>query len=177
MYDNNMTGESLSCQLRSRRRQLGLSLAEIARRAGTSAPTLSRYENGWDRFEVGTLRKLADALDAELLIELRPRKITRLARTHRSRAIRRLARLFWDHKLTESDFSIYPVWIVERVLEYGDLDDLRTVRRLFGSGGFIDAVARARFASPKTRNFWDQILKLEGRSCTRKFSRSAVWVC
>ncbi len=177
MYDKSMTKESLSCQLRSRRRQLGLSMAEIARRAGTSAPTLSRYENGWDRFEVGTLRKLAAALDTELLIELRPRKTTRTARTSHSGAIRRLARLFWDHRLTESDFTTYPVWIVERVLEYGNLDDLRTVRRLFGSDRFLDAVARARFASPKTRNFWEQILKLEGRLCTRMFSRNAVWGC
>lgn len=172
-----MKGKSVSSQLRSRRRQLGLSLVETARRAGTSAPTLSRYENGWDRFEIGTLRKLAAALDADLLIELRPRKTLGTARINRSLGIRRLARLFWDHSLAESDLKKYPVWIVERVLEYGDLNDILTVRQLLGLCRFLDSVARARFVSSKTRNFWERMLELEGRSCTRTFYRDAAWIC
>lgn len=106
-----------------------------------------------------------------------PRKSVRAAHDNRSREIRRLARLFWDHSLTESDLTDYPVWIVERVLEYGALNDLLTLRRLLGPCRFLDAVAQARFASPKTRNFWEQMLALEGRSCTRTFYRDAVWIC
>ena len=53
MYDNTVHhGSEISRQLRARREEIGLSLAQLARRADTSAATLSRYETGWSRFEV-----------------------------------------------------------------------------------------------------------------------------
>ena len=102
-YDNRMDriGE-LSAQLRGRRRRAGLSLSELARRVGTSAATLSRYENGWDRFEVYTLRKLATALGCRLTIRLDPLPGPR-EHASRADAVQRLSRLFWDHPLVEKD--------------------------------------------------------------------------
>ena len=38
-------------------------------RVGTSAPTLHRYENGWDKFEVSTLKRIAQALG--VILEIR----------------------------------------------------------------------------------------------------------
>ena len=74
MYDNTMRSTlTISRQLRDRRQQLGLSLTQLARRADTSAPTLSRYENGWSRFEVATLQKygiLVDRDDKGYLLQL-----------------------------------------------------------------------------------------------------------
>ena len=57
-------------RIRSLRKARGWSLAELARRAGTSAPSLHRYESGWDRFELATLRKIASALGARLEVRL-----------------------------------------------------------------------------------------------------------
>ncbi len=166
---------TISEQLRGRRKQLGLSLCDVARRTGTSVPTLSRYENGWTRFEVQTLRKLSDALQSELVIELRPRGPAHPKKLSRTQVVRRLARLFWDHSLSVSDLDAYPVWIVERVLEYGRFHDLQILRRWMGGTAFLDAVSRARIASPKTRAFWEQLLEQEGRRCTRSFSRNTAW--
>jgi len=62
-----MSGEStVSAQLRRRRQERGVSLGRLARRANTSVATLSRCENGWTRFELQTLEKLAAALDCRL---------------------------------------------------------------------------------------------------------------
>lgn len=154
---------------------LGLSLAEVARRANTSVPTLSRYENGWSRFEIGTLRKLATALDAELCVHFEPRNATCGEGTKRSQAVTQLARLFWDHPLSAADLDKHTVWVVERVLAYGQLKDVRMISGLLGADSFLDAVAMARFSSSKTRTFWEQILAMEGRSCTRAFSRDTAW--
>ena len=173
-YDNYMGGHGLiGNQLKTRREALGLSQAEVARRAGTSAATLSRYEHGWTRFEIYTLRKLATALGCDLAVELRP--WARAAAMDRDEALRRLARLFWDHRLVEDDLGTYPVWVFERVLEYGNLDDVRALRSLVTGRRFLENVARAERVSRKTRVFWEQILEREGMPCTRTYSRPNAW--
>jgi transcriptional regulator with XRE-family HTH domain len=178
MYDNSVKSKTpISKQLRQRRRELGLSLSEVARRAGTSAATLSRYENGWTRFESYTLRKLATALGCELSIKLRPRGTPHASRPATNTAAKRLRRLFWDHRLVASDFSRYPVWVVERVLEYGNLSDIRTLTALMGRSRFLHTVADATRVSARTRCFWRQILEQEGIPCTKKRFRSTPWNC
>ena len=166
----------LSEQLKSRRRRAGLSLSEVARRAGTSAATLSRYENGWDRFEVYTLRKLATALGCRLVIRLDPAGGAPEP-VSRADAVRQLGRLFWDHPLCDRDLDEHPVWVLERVLEYGSLEDVHALLGLMGRERFLDGVGQARFHSPRARSFWEKMLALEGRTCTRKYSRDAAWNC
>lgn len=168
--------ETVSGQLRRRRLELGLSLSEVARRAGTSAATLSRYEHNWARFEMYTLQKLAVALGCDLKVEFHPRVTRGLSgETDRAQALPRLKRLFWDHPLTEADIGAHSIWVVERVLEYGDLDDVHILRAFMGTDAFLQAAAQAFRVSPRTRNFWCQILELEGISCTKKYSRSTAW--
>ena len=179
MHDNSMVHEDLniSAQLRRRRLALGLSLTEVARRAGTSAATLSRYEHDWTRFEVYTLRKLASALNCELQIGFRP-KARRRPSAHAPRdVVAQLSRLFWDHPLTRNDLDAHPVWVVERVLEYGALDDIDLLRDTMGRKAFLEAVASAHRVSPRTRNFWDHMLNMEGITCTKKYSRNTAWNC
>lgn len=175
MHDNSMNQiGTLSEQLRRRRTDLRLSLSEVARRAGTSPATLSRYENGWTRFETYTLRKLAVALGCELKIEILPKTTQGRAGLDRSEAHARLKRLFWDHPLGPEDLQKYPVWVVERVLDYGNLDDIRAIGDLMGKEAFLQTVIEARRVSPRTRNFWSQILDMEGLACTRKCSRNTA---
>ena len=162
--------------LRRRRLELGLSLSAAAQRADTSPATWSRYEAGWTRFEVYTLKKLAAVLDCDLDIRLVPRKRPAEALTPAA-AARRLARLFWDRKLKRGDLEQYPVWVVERVLEFGALDDVRALIAAMGRPTFLATVAQATRLSPKTQNFWRQMLKKEGRPCTRKSSRNTAWNC
>jgi transcriptional regulator with XRE-family HTH domain len=166
-----MSGHSrISQQIADRRRQLGLSLTQLARRADTSPATLSRYENGWDRFEVYTLRKLATALGCELVVRLEP-KARPIARPQPAEAVRRLRRLFWDRRLTARHLEENTLWVVERVLEYGDLDDVHILVGLMGRKAFLGHVAQARFSAERSRGFWRQVLAREGMECTRRYSR------
>jgi transcriptional regulator with XRE-family HTH domain len=175
MITMGMQLQSISRQLRDRRLALGLSLSDVARRAGTSAATLSRYEHGWNRFELYTLRKLAAALGCRLSIELRPRAARGEKRPTRRAAASRLKRLFWDHDLAAADLAKRPVWVAERVLEYGNIEDVRMLDRVLGRRTFLTVAAAAVRVSPRTRNFWQRILELEGRPCTTAHSRNTAW--
>jgi len=166
---------SISDRLRERRTALGLSLAELARLADTSAATLSRYENGWTRFEVATLRKLAAALGCRLRIELEPVEPSGSPDIAEPEAIRRLGRLFWDADLTMESLAEYPVWAVERVLEYGRLEDVHMLQALLGRESFLEAVQSSRRLTGKTKALWDGILGREGMACTRRSSPTAAW--
>jgi len=176
MHDNTMKMiGSVSEQLKRRRLELGLSLSEVARRASTSSATLSRYEHGWTRFETYTLRKLAVSLGCDLQIEFCPKPHPEPRGVDISEALDVLGRLFWDHKLKAEDLEVHPVWVVERVLEYGKLNDVRLLRQVMGKQAFLLTVADAERVSPRTRNFWAQILELEGRPCTKAYSRHTAW--
>jgi transcriptional regulator with XRE-family HTH domain len=170
-YDNSVDKLwDLSRQIGARRKRLGLSLSQLARRADTSPATLSRYENGWSRFEVSTLRKLATALDCDLVVKLqpRPRWVEQPAAEH---VVQQIGRLFWDRDLTADHLEEHPLWVVERLLEYGNLGDIRILTAFFGREAFLRLVGEARFSSDRTRVFWQQVLEREGVGCTRRFSR------
>lgn len=162
----------LSDQLKQRRLALGLSLRAVARRASTSMATLSRYENGWSRFEVQTLQKLATAMDCDLHVTLQPRSPPSVQRPDRTSTATQLRRLFWDHPLKPQDLDSHTIWVVERVLEFGQLEDVQRLCDYLGRPAFWAAVQEARFNTAKTRNFWEQLLELEGYKCTRAFCRN-----
>ena len=166
---------SISQQLKKRRHALGLSLSQLAARADTSAATLSRYENGWTRFETQTLQKLAKALGCELQIKLQPQYRGHQPTINLKHAVKRLSRLFWDHRLTESDFTDHPVWIQERILEYGNLNDIHLLQALAGRERFLQNTAKMNKVSPRTAGFWNAILMKEGIPCTKKYSRNTAW--
>jgi DNA-binding XRE family transcriptional regulator len=60
-------------QVAERRRELGLSQAELARMTGTTQSAIARLESGQRPPRIDTLLRIAEALDAQLAVELRPR--------------------------------------------------------------------------------------------------------
>jgi transcriptional regulator with XRE-family HTH domain len=60
-------------QVAGRRRALGLSQAELAELTGTTQSAIARLESGGRPPRIDTLMRIADALDCELKVELRPR--------------------------------------------------------------------------------------------------------
>ncbi|HSJ92999.1 MAG TPA: helix-turn-helix transcriptional regulator [Gaiellaceae bacterium] len=56
-----------------RRRELGLSQAQLAELTGTTQSAVARLESGGRPPRIDTLLRIADALDCELAVELRPR--------------------------------------------------------------------------------------------------------
>jgi transcriptional regulator with XRE-family HTH domain len=161
MYDKNDTrGLPLGQQIRSLRKRRGLTLAALAERAGTSAPTLHRYESGWDRFEIQTLRRIAAALDASLEVRLVPAAgaTARAARPSARALTRSIRPLFWDHDLGESDLVEHRDWVLARVLTEGSLEQVRAARAFFGDDAVLLA-ARRRGVDARTRTYWETVLE------------------
>ena len=61
-------------QVADRRRALGLSQAQLAELTGTTQSAIARLESGGRPPRIDTLLGIADALDCELAVELRPRE-------------------------------------------------------------------------------------------------------
>lgn len=160
MSDKIRAPAPIGSQIRRLRKGRGWTLADLARRAGTSAPTLHRYEGGWDRFEVATLRKIAAALGARLEIRLAgpDRPVERPAAPPARRLLRLLAPLFWDKELTLSDLADYPEWVTRRVLMFGDRRQAAAVRDSYGDDAVRKAVAH-RSVDARTRNYWTVLLE------------------
>lgn len=159
MSDKRVALAPLGHQIRLLRQRRRWTLAALARRAGTSAPALHRYENGWDRFEVETLRRIATALGARLEIRLvassPPVRATR--RKSPSALVRQIAPLFWDRPLRQADLTRHPGWVVERVLTSGSRADVDVTRAYFGEEAFRLALRR-RGVDARTRQYWRLIL-------------------
>ncbi len=144
-------------QIRRLRQGCGWTLAELGRRAETSGPTLHRYENGWDRFELATLRKIAAALGARLEVRLVPRTEKRNVGPGvgwKSLA-KLLSPLFWDQDL--SDKEEHTDWVLGRVLVFGNREQVAAARSYFGDEAIRRAVER-RGIDARTRNYWRLIL-------------------
>lgn len=160
-----MDAPHLGEQLRQRRLARGLSLASLAKRADTSAATLSRYENGWQRFEVQTLRKLARALGCRLRLEFEPLPATAPGSPTAAAVCDQLRRLFWDTSLTVDHLRTHPRWVTQRVLELGTLDDVHVLTAHLGRDRMLELVSEMRFSSPPTASLWRAILTKEGVPC------------
>jgi transcriptional regulator with XRE-family HTH domain len=89
-------------QLRAARERMGLSLREVARRAGTSHATLSAYERGLKSPSLQTFYRIVHACDLALDLQFRPRvryaqssaREPRMTRGEELEAVLRLAAQF-----------------------------------------------------------------------------------
>jgi ribosome-binding protein aMBF1 (putative translation factor) len=71
-YDQEKRALFLSYRILTLREKLGLSQKEMARRMGTSQQAVARLESGeYEGFTLKTLEKVAEALGAELVVDLR----------------------------------------------------------------------------------------------------------
>ena len=149
----------LGHQIRRLREERGWTLAALAQRAGTSAPALHRYENGWDRFRIDTLRKVAAALGARLDVRLVSASRARSGAAPTARIlVKTLAPLFWDRDLRVSDLAGHAGWVLERTLTAGDHAQAKAARAFFGDDALRQAIAR-RGVDRRTRNYWRLILE------------------
>jgi hypothetical protein len=120
---------------------------------------MHRYESGWDRFELTTLRKIADGLGATLEVRLIPGpEPPSSVELDAEEVLVLLAPLFWDHKLQDADLERHPDWILGRVLMFGSWTQVRVVRRYYGDRAISKAIGRREIDS-RTRNYWELILE------------------
>lgn len=134
-----------------------MTLQQLADKAGTSASALHRYETGWDRFQVATLRRIATALGAHLDVRLIAGNPPTFERPSATSLIEQLSPLFWDKRLTTNDLNSYPLWVLSRVLMFGNADQARAARSFFGDGPIRDAIGQ-RGMDVRTRAYWNLLL-------------------
>ena len=62
-------------------------------------------------------------------------------------------RIFWDVDFTKLDYDAKANFIIERVFERGDVDDIRQCRRYYGDEKIIDALTHAKYLPLHTTYF------------------------
>jgi hypothetical protein len=62
--------------------------------------------------------------------------------------------LFWDTELANIHIRENARYIIERILEFGDIDALEWMQRVYPVQKIIHALYLSRVISDKSRNFW-----------------------
>ncbi len=71
-----------------------------------------------------------------------------------------LYRFFWDIKPEQLDPSAKPYYVINRLLDKGDLDAARWVLKCFPKETIIETVKTLRDFSPKSARFWAAYLSV-----------------
>jgi transcriptional regulator with XRE-family HTH domain len=71
---------ALAAQVAEQRQARGLSQRELAELVGTTQSAIARLESGGRPPRIDTLLRISNALDCELVVQLRPRTITKKGR-------------------------------------------------------------------------------------------------
>lgn len=74
--DEERAWRALADQVTTQRRERSLSQRELAELCGTTQSAIARVERGTRPPRLDTLRRIAEALDCELVVRLRPRTAT-----------------------------------------------------------------------------------------------------
>lgn len=88
--------------------------------------------------------------------------------------------IFWDLDATGLDIQENSRQIIERVLEWGDFQQVRWMLKTYPKDQIIEAVKLSRQLSKKSANFWAtyyNIPKSEVRCLTKSFQaiRKSTW--
>jgi len=67
----------------------------------------------------------------------------------------RFRSLFWDTSLGNIQIKRHARYIIERVLEFGNMDALEWLQRVYPTQTIIDVLTVSRSISEKSRNFWE----------------------
>lgn len=64
---------------------------------------------------------------------------------------------FWDCDFYELSLERYPKFILERLLNYGTLEDIQWIKRKVGEAYFQQIATQSRRLDKKTLNYWKTI--------------------
>lgn len=62
--------------------------------------------------------------------------------------------LFWDIRPEEVDLIEHKKWLIERVAQWGTLDDIRELLRIYPMEEIAQIIADSRTIDPKTKELW-----------------------
>lgn len=77
--------------------------------------------------------------------------------------------LFWDVNLKKLDLEKNARFIIGRVLDFGNLEEWKTIKDFYGLEKIKKVVQEHVFPDARNRNFWSTILKIpfDKLKCTR----------
>ncbi len=67
----------------------------------------------------------------------------------------RFRSLFWDTTLENIDIKKHARYIIEKVLDFGDLDAFKWLTDVYPGGRIKESLLLSRNISEKSRNFWE----------------------
>lgn len=85
---------------------------------------------------------------------------------------------FWDVDITKFDDEKSKRLIIERVISFGTLEEIKLVKEFYGLETVISILCKLNYIDPKTLNFVSllfQIPKTEFKCYTRAQSTSQPW--
>lgn len=68
-------------------------------------------------------------------------------------------RIFWDVDFDKIDYDAKASFVIERVFERGDVEDIRQCRRYYGDEKVVDALLKAKFLRLDTLHFVSTIFE------------------
>ena len=74
-----------------------------------------------------------------------------------------LKQFFWDTNFNNLDYKKHPIYIIERLLEFGDEKAVRWVWQTFSKKQIRETVCTSRVISKKTASFWSLISDIPER--------------
>lgn len=63
--------------------------------------------------------------------------------------------LFWDTDFSKLKLKQHSRYIIERVLEFGDIDAVNWMQKVFSLSKIIQVIMISRNLSEKSKNFWE----------------------
>ena len=86
-----------------------------------------------------------------------------------------LKKYFWDAEFDQVDLNKNRIYVLKRLLEYGNLKAIRWLRKYFKTSEIKQTISSARGFSRKTANFWAVLLDIprENILCLKKRSSKA----
>ena len=86
--------------------------------------------------------------------------------------------LFWDTDVTTLDLNKFPAYIIQRVLEYGEMQDWRLINKIYGISTIVEVCKGLRTLDPVCLSFICAIshTKKEDYRCYRiRQSNPTLW--
>jgi hypothetical protein len=82
--------------------------------------------------------------------------------------------LFWDVDLKELNPDKNEKFVVERILAFGDADDVRWASEQYGKDKLKKYVLESNKLNPKSQFFWCQYFNLSIKECIKKQSQKKL---
>jgi hypothetical protein len=82
--------------------------------------------------------------------------------------------LFWDADTI--DPSAHAAYIIARILDYGDMNDVRTLRKIYSDEKIIEVIRTRRGLLPQTGKYWAVKfnIPLNEVSCLKKYYQKTL---